>query len=74
MSVLAMGSPTHPIPGDCYKAWASAYQWENLYGRDCLYAGPLFLYQLSHAWLDFRGIRGHFMREGCLVTRTMAPY
>ena len=61
--VLAMGSPTHPIPGDCYQAWTATYQWENLYGYDFLYAGPLFVHQFSHAWIDFRGIRDRFMRE-----------
>jgi hypothetical protein len=60
---LAMGSPTHPITGDCYHAWTSTYQWENLYGSDYLYAGPLFVHQFSHAWIDFRGIRDAFMRE-----------
>lgn len=61
--VLAMGSPTHPIAGDCYKAWTLTYQWENQYGYDCLYAGPLFVHHFSHAWIDFRGIRDRFMRE-----------
>ena len=61
--VLALGSPTHPVGDDCYKAWTATYQWENLYGHDCLYAGPLFVHQFSHAWIDFRGIRDHFMRE-----------
>ena len=32
--VLAMGSPTHPIAGDCYQAWTATYQWENMYGHD----------------------------------------
>ena len=42
------------------------YQWENLYGQDFLYAGPLFIHQFSHAWIDFRGIQDRFMREkGC---------
>lgn len=63
MYVLAMGSPTHPVTGDCYGSWTSTYQWENLYGHDCLYAGPLFVHQFSHAWIDFRGIRDRFMRE-----------
>lgn len=63
MYVLAMGSPTHAVTGDCYHAWTSTYQWENLYGQDCLYAGPLFVHQFSHAWIDFRGIRDPFMRE-----------
>jgi hypothetical protein len=58
---LALGSPTHPV-GDCYGAWTSTYQWENIYGEDLLYAGPLFVHQFSHAWLDLRGIRDEFMR------------
>ena len=61
--VLAMGSPTHPIVGACYKAWTATYQWENLYDHDYLYAGPLFMHYFSHAWIDFRGIRDSFMRE-----------
>ena len=61
--VLALGSPTHPPGPDCYEAWTATYQWENLYGYDFLYAGPLFVHQFSHAWIDFRGIRDRFMRE-----------
>ena len=61
--VLAMGSPSHPISGDCYRAWTATYQWENLYDHDYLYAGPLFVHHFSHAWLDLRGIRDRFMRE-----------
>jgi hypothetical protein len=61
--VLALGSPTHPLEGDCYHAWTATYQWENLYGYDFLYGGPLFVHQFSHAWIDFRGIKDPFMRE-----------
>ncbi len=61
--VLALGSPTHRLEGDCYHAWTATYQWENLYGIDFLYGGPLFVHQYSHAWIDFRGIRDRFMRE-----------
>jgi hypothetical protein len=60
--VLALGSPTHPIDQG-YPAWTATYQWENIYGHDLLYAGPLFVHQFSHAWLDLRGIRDPFMRE-----------
>ncbi|HTA66245.1 MAG TPA: glucoamylase family protein, partial [Xanthomonadaceae bacterium] len=35
----------------------------NCYGIDYLYAGPLFTHQLSHAWIDFRGIRDAYMRD-----------
>ena len=64
--VLGLGSTTHPLTAESYPAWTATYQWENLYGRDYLYAGPLFIHQYSHAWIDFRGIRDAFMREkGC---------
>jgi hypothetical protein len=61
--VLALGSPTHPIAPGGYRAWTATYQWENLYGQDFLFAGPLFVHQFSHAWIDFRGIQDGFMRE-----------
>ena len=60
--VLALGSPTHPLPGASYEAWTSTYRWEHIYGYDYLYAGPLFIHQLSHIWIDFRGIQDAFMR------------
>ncbi len=60
---LALGSPTHALTADCYGAWTATYQWENLYGYDLLYAGPLFVHQFSHAWIDLRGIQDRFMRE-----------
>ena len=64
--VLGLGSPTHALTEASYPAWTVTYQWENLYGHDLLYAGPLFIHQFSHAWIDFRGIRDDFMREkGC---------
>jgi hypothetical protein len=61
--VLGLGSPTHPLDADAYLAWTSTYQWESIYDYEHLYAGPLFIHQFSHAWLDFNGIRDCFMRE-----------
>jgi hypothetical protein len=60
--VLGLGSPTHPLPPASYLAWTSTYQWKTLYGHEFLYGGPLFLHQLSHLWIDFRGIQDPFMR------------
>jgi hypothetical protein len=60
---LGLGSPTHPLPESSYTAWASTYKWEQCYGYDYLYAGPLFTHQLSHIWIDFRGIQDAYMRE-----------
>lgn len=59
---LGLGSPTFPLPPESYRAFTCTYQWENLYGCDFLFAGPLFIHQLSHVWIDFRGIQDEFMR------------
>jgi len=60
--LLALGSPTHPIEPRCYDAWCSTYEWKEIYGIGFLYAGPLFIHQMSQLWCDFRGIRDRYMR------------
>ena len=59
---LGLGSPTHPLPAESYPAWTETYRWKTLYGIELLYAGPLFIHQLSHAWIDFRGLQDEIMR------------
>jgi hypothetical protein len=61
--VLGLGSPTHPLPVESYAAWSSTYEWKTSYGHDYLYAGPLFTHQISHVWIDFRGIQDAYMRD-----------
>ena len=61
--LLALGSPSFPIPPESYAAWTRTYEWKRLYDIDYLYAGPLFIHQMSHVWIDFRGIRDDFMRR-----------
>jgi hypothetical protein len=61
--LLGLGSPTHPLPPESYAAYCATYQWKEIYGRELLYSGPLFTHQLSHMWVDFRGIRDPFMRD-----------
>jgi hypothetical protein len=61
--VLGLASPTHPLPEESYQAWTSTYNWKKLYGFEFLYAGPLFVHQLSHMWIDFRGIQDEYMRN-----------
>ncbi len=60
--VLALGSPTFPVSEESYKAWTKSYRWKKFYEIEYLYAGPLFIHQLSHCWIDFRGIKDEFMR------------
>jgi hypothetical protein len=61
--LLGLGSPTHSLPRTSYLAWMSTYRWKKLYGHEFLYGGPLFMHQLSHVWIDFRGIQDAFMRR-----------
>ena len=61
--ILGLGSPTHPLPPESYKAWSTTYEWKHLYGHELLHAGPLFTHQLSHIWLDLRGVQDDFMRD-----------
>ncbi|MDX0693594.1 glucoamylase family protein [Sinorhizobium medicae] len=61
--ILGLGSRTHPLPPNAYSAYTESYEWRNIYGRELLYSGPLFTHQLSHMWIDFRGIRDEFMRD-----------
>ena len=52
--LLALGSPTHPVPAATWDAWTrpkvNFYGIEYISGRD-----PLFTHQYSQAWFDFRG-------------------
>jgi hypothetical protein len=55
--VLGLGSPTHPLKPGSWDARVAGYPWRRIYGQEHAYAGPLFIHQLSHMWIDFRGIR-----------------
>ncbi|WP_412070441.1 glucoamylase family protein [Rubrivirga sp. IMCC43871] len=59
---LAAGSPTHPVPAGAFAASTRGYRWKRIYGHDVLYAGPLFIHQFSHLWVDLRGVRDAAMR------------
>lgn len=61
--LAGLGSPSHPLPPESYRAWTEGYRWRRIYGHEYLYAGPLFTHQYSHVWVDFRGIRDAFMRD-----------
>ncbi|MBS1689348.1 MAG: hypothetical protein JSS96_11525 [Bacteroidetes bacterium] len=61
--ILALSSPTHPIGKEGYDEWQSTFEWKKVYDIEYLYAGPLFIHQFSHIWLDFRGIHDDFNRK-----------
>ena len=61
--ILGLGSPTFPLPAESYAAWASTYEWKEIYGVEFIYGGPLFVHQYSHIWVDFRGIQDAVARD-----------
>jgi hypothetical protein len=60
--LLGLGSPTHSLPPESWAGWTSTYDWRALCDHELLYAGPLFIHQFSHIWIDFRGIQDDYMR------------
>lgn len=54
--LLAIGSPTHPIPADSWDKWAATYITGTYEGYTLVVhgPGPLFAHQFPQAWLDLR--------------------
>ena len=63
LMILALGSPHSKLPPQSYEAWLKTYQWKTLYDYKVVYAGPLFIHQFAHIWLDLRDLRDKFMRD-----------
>jgi len=63
MYILAIGSPTHPVPATDWNFWCSFYNWNAPFGYVGPYVNfpPLFGHQYSHCWIDFRHIRDQYM-------------
>ncbi|HET7217388.1 MAG TPA: glucoamylase family protein [Vicinamibacterales bacterium] len=54
--VLAIASPTHPIPAESWQAWSRPMMTFQEFTY-VSWSDPLFVHQYSHAWIDFRGRR-----------------
>jgi hypothetical protein len=61
--ILALGSPSHPVPSSTWDHWTSSYLWAEHFGQTYVNFAPLFGHQYSHLFLDFRGIQDAYMRE-----------
>jgi len=52
--LLAIGSPTHPIPAASWQAlWRDRYRYQG-YSYFTTIGVPLFMHQYAHAWIDYR--------------------
>jgi hypothetical protein len=61
--VLALGSPTSPIGEEGYREWISTFELRTVYDIEYIYAGPLFIHQMSQIWLDLRGLGDDLNRK-----------
>jgi hypothetical protein len=61
--ILALGSPTYAINPKGYHQWTSSFQTLKIYNIECLHAGPMFIHQMSHLWIDFRDIQDQFNKK-----------
>lgn len=61
--IMALGSPTHPIPAAGWDAWCKPYYRTEFKGQDHVNFGPLFGHQYSHVWIDFKGIQDPYMKQ-----------
>ncbi len=59
--LLALGSPTHPVPATAWSGWTTGYNWQTYYGQSYVVFPPLFGHQYSHCWVDFRFNRDPYM-------------
>lgn len=61
--LLAIASPTHPIPADSWDKWAATYVTGTYEGYTLVIhpPGPLFAHQYPQAWIDFRGKRDDYI-------------
>ena len=57
MMLLAIGSPTHPIPQQSWNNFTSSDTVTRYGGKPFIEFAPAFGHQYSHTWIDFRGIR-----------------
>ena len=63
VSILGLGSSSHPLPEGNWREWCSTYKWKKIYGHEFVYAGPLFVHQFPQMWLDLREVQDAFMRD-----------
>jgi hypothetical protein len=60
---LGLGTATNPLPATAWSRWTSGYTWANNWGQTYIPFPPLFVYQYSHCWIDFRHIADAFMNS-----------
>lgn len=58
---LGLGASSNALPSTAWTRWTSGYIWTTNYGLAYVAYPPLFVYQYSHCWIDFRHIADAYM-------------
>ena len=61
--LLGIGAATNPLPASGWDYWASGYIWATNYSQAYIPFPPLFGYQYSQCWADFRHIADAYMNS-----------
>ncbi len=56
--ILGLGSPTHPLPPESYRAYCATYQWKTLYDREPSTRGRSSRTSFHTCGLTFAAFRG----------------
>lgn len=59
--LLGMGASSNALPAACWNYWTSSYTWGNEYGESYIIFPPLYGYEYSHCWVDFRHVADAYM-------------
>ncbi len=60
---LGLGTATNPLPATAWGVWTSGYTWLTNFGQTYIPLPPMFVYQYSHCWIDFRHIADAYMNS-----------
>jgi hypothetical protein len=61
--ILGLGTATNSLPASAWSYWTGGYNWITNYGQSYVHLAPLFVYQYSHCWIDFRHIADAYMNS-----------
>lgn len=63
--LLALASPTFPLPAQAWQTWCSTYDrsWGPHFGTPHLGFAPLFGHQYTEIWYDMRDVADAYMRK-----------
>ncbi len=59
--LLGIGAATNPLPASAWNVWLGGCTWSTNYGQAYVPFPPLFGYEYSHCWADFRHVADPFM-------------